>query len=120
MSRHDKTYDRIIALAYFHRYGLSLFPLLMVLIADKINGEIGAKIFAFAWTGGFISYAVWTLVGYRRRWRHIFCSFQNAHRERMTPYNTAWGRIKKSEIYGTVCGSVILGLLFLLCLIAFL
>ena len=116
MSHHDKTYDRIIALAYFHRYGLGLFLLLMVLIARKIDGEV----FAFAWTGGFISYAVWTLVGYRRRWRHIFCSFQNAHRERMTPYNTAWGRIKKSDIYGMFWTFLILGLVFLLCLIAFL
>lgn len=115
MSHHDKMYDRIIALAYFHRYGLHLLQLLL-LMALLFRS---ARAFAFVWSGGFILYGVWTLVGYRRRWRHIFCSFQNAHRERMTPYNIGWGRIKKSEIYGTFWGSMILGLVFLFCVIVY-
>ena len=106
MSRYDKTYDRIIALAYFHRYGLCLLILAMLLFRSAVG-------FIFAWSGGFIAYGIWTLVGYKRRWRHIFCSFQNARRERMTPYNTGWGQIKKSEIYGTFYGSLILGVVFL-------
>lgn len=105
MSHHDKTYDRIIALAYLHRYGLCL----MLLTALLFRSAMG---FAVCWSGGCIAYAVWTLVGYRRRWRHIFCSFQNTRRERMTPYNTGWGRVKKSEIYGIFWGFLILGLVF--------
>lgn len=111
MSRHDKTYDRIIALAYLHRYGLGL-----LFLAILLRSRVG---FLFAWSVGFIAYGVWTLVGYKCRWRHVFCSYQNARRERMTPYNTGWGRIKKAEIYIPFCGHVILGMVLLLCAILY-
>ena len=111
MSRHDKTYDRVIALAYFHRYGwITVMLGLAFLFRDG---------FFFVFSAGLISYAVWTLVGYQRRWRHIFCSFQNAYRERMTPYNTSWGRIKKSDIYGTSATFLVLGLVCLYCAILY-
>jgi hypothetical protein len=111
VSRHDKTYDRIIALAYFHRYGWIAVMLGLAFLFREV--------FFFVFSTGSISYAVWTLVGYKRRWRHILCSFQNAYRERMTPYNASWGRIKKSDIYGTSAIFLVLGLVCLYCAILY-
>ena len=107
MRRNDKTYNGIIALAYFHRYGLIAVLLLAFLFHKR---------FFFVLSFGFIFEAIWTFVGYKRRWRHIFCSFQNPHQEKMTPYNASWWRIKKS-VYGTVSIFLILGLACLCCAI---
>ena len=109
MSRYDKTYNRIIALAYCHRYGWIAVMLGLSFLVRTL--------FFYIWSIGFIAFAVWTLVGYQRRWKHILCSFQNAYRERMTPYNASWGRIKKSDIYGTFAIFLVLGLACLCCAI---
>ena len=109
MSRNDKTYNKIIALAYFHRYGWKAVMLGLAFLSEKG--------FFFVFSFGCIAYAVWTFIGYKRMWRHILCSFQNAYRERMTPYNASWGRIKKSDIYGTFVIYLVLGLACLYCAI---
>ena len=111
MSRNDKTYNRIIALAYFHRYGWIAAMLGLAFLSRRG--------FFFVFSFGCISYAVWTFIGYKLRWRHILCSFQNAYRERMTPYNASWGRIKNSDIYGTFVIFLVLGLVCLYCAILY-
>ena len=111
MSRNDKTYSRIVALAYFHRYG---WIAVMWGVAFLFR-----KGFFFVFAFECIAYAVWTLIGYKRRWRHILCSFQNAYHERMSPYSASWGRIKKSDIYGTFAIFLVLGLVCLCCAIVY-
>lgn len=47
-----------------------------------------------------IAYSIWTLLGYFLNWKHIFCSFQNANHQSMTPNRISWDIIKKSDIFG--------------------
>lgn len=92
MSTHSKMQRRIIILAYFHRYGwlivmmggIALWPVYMLYI-------ISISMFAFS---------IWSFVGYKCKWRHIYCSYQNAYRKEMTPHSIRWHQIKKSDAYG--------------------
>ena len=92
MSRYGNREKKIIALAYFHRYGW--IALLFACVA------IYPKAIFLTWGIGFIAYAIWSYVGYKLRWKHIFCSYQNAYRLSMTPDNIRWGWVKKSDAYG--------------------
>ena len=91
MSRMDSTGRKIIALAYFHRYGWYALMLGCVAIWPMYIMHImgGCSMF----------WAIWTLVGYICEWKHIYCSWQNSHRESMTPHTVRWGHFKKSEVY---------------------
>ena len=68
MSKHSKKENSIIALAYFHRYGWIAILLGCIFIFP------GAVFMIFG--VGFIADAIWSFVGYKCRWKHIFCSYQ--------------------------------------------
>ena len=106
MSKHSKRENRIIALAYLHRYGL-----LIVVLCAAIFSRLRYLIFGI----GFLLYAIWSLVGYKCRWKHIFCSYQNAYRESMTPNNIRWGWVKKSDAYGVPIIFFIFGVVCIVC-----
>ncbi len=97
----DKTYAGIIALAYFHRYGWIAVMFALVLILRE-------TLYVFAVST--IVYAVWTFVGYKCRWRHIFCSYQNAYHAKMTPERIDWDRIEKHDAYGVPVLFLVMGL----------
>jgi len=87
MSKHSGKEKRIIALAYLHRYGWIAIAFLLTLIYPK---------FLFI---SFIAFSIWSFVGYKCRWKHIFCSYQNAYHIKMTPDSIDWNWIKKSDAY---------------------
>ena len=92
MSKHSKRENRIIALAYLHRYGF----LIGMVVCAAVFSQVRYLIFGI----GFLLYAIWSFVGYKLRWKHIFCSYQNAYHKSMTPNNIRWGWVKKSDAYG--------------------
>ena len=94
----------IIALAYFHRYGWLAVIFVLVLIFQE-------TFYVFA--ASMIGYAVWTFVGYKCRWRHIFCSYQNAGHRKMTPERIDWDSMKKYDAYGLPVVFLVLGLMCL-------
>lgn len=49
---------------------------------------------------GCVLFAVYELVGYICRWKHIYCSYQNAYHQKMTPNNIRWHTVKKTDAYG--------------------
>lgn len=99
---------RIVALAYFHRYGWIALAAIATAVTGRPLLSLGVC---------FLAYALYTLIGYRLKWRHIFCSNQNAHHRAMTPESVQWNTVKKKDIYGI---SLVFGLLGLcLCLIYF-
>ena len=102
MSRMNKTTKKIIALAYFHRYGW----IAVMMICFAIWSEQMMCILSV----GSIAFAIWSLIGYNRKWKHIYCSFQNAYHQKMTPNNIQWHKIKKSDAYGVPLIFLILGL----------
>ncbi len=108
MSKSDTTAKKIIILAYFHRYGW---------IAAML-GCIGCiaiwpEQMLYSLSISAIAFSIWSFVGYKLKWRHIYCSFQNAYREKMTPHSTRWSQIKKSDAYGVPLIFLIIGLMLL-------
>lgn len=98
-------------LAYLHRF---VFPILIFAVPlcfsdERSNLLLGIGI-------GCIVYALYSLLGYVLRWKHIYCSYQNAYHEEMTPHNVNWGKIKKSDAYGI---PLIFGVLGIACVCVF-
>ena len=84
----DSIYNRIITLAYLHRYGWMIIMAITVAVTRKLY-----------WAGVFfIMFGIWTFIGYRLRWRHIGCSWQNAYRRSVNPYNIRWSEVSKDAI----------------------
>jgi ribose/xylose/arabinose/galactoside ABC-type transport system permease subunit len=82
----------IIALALLHRCGWFGVMLLMVgVFNDYVTHVL---------TGGSLIYSVWTFVGYKCKWKHIFCSYQDAYHCKMTPGAIDWDWIEKKDAYG--------------------
>ena len=82
-----------IALAYVYRY---VFP-----VAILILPMIFARNSMLLWTGVcFLIFALYSVVGYLLRWKHIYCAFQNAYFKKMTPGNIHWGAVRKRDAYG--------------------
>ena len=65
----------VMALAYGHRY---VFPVLI----PGCSIHFGTKETVMLLLGiGLLIYAAYSLAGYLLRWKHIFCSYQNAYQK---------------------------------------
>lgn len=84
----------IILLAYLHRYA---YPLLAVILPLLTQSKMNAVLYMGI---AFILLALYDFLGFKFRWIHIFCSYQNAYHKRMTPDHINWNSIKKSDAYG--------------------
>ncbi len=60
---------------------------------------------------GIIGYGIYWFIGYRLRWRHIYCIHQSFSRIKMTPDNCDWDTFPKSEAYGLPAFFVIFGMI---------
>lgn len=109
MSKMDGTENKIITLAYLHRYGWIAIMLVCIMIwIEQIFYIMGA---------GFIGFSIWSFIGYKRKWKHIYCSYQDAHREAMTPHSIQWHKIKKSEAIGSPLVFLAVGIISLILMI---
>ena len=90
----------IIALAYFHRYGWIALLLLSLYLFPHAS-----VLFVFS-----ILYSVWTFIGYKYNWKHVFCSFQNMNHQKMTPNSISWDLIKKSDVWCIILIFAFLGI----------
>lgn len=86
--------------ALLYRY---LFLLAIIIVPSCIaklfyeNTRYGVSL----WVGIMcILYATYSLIGYLCKWKHIFCAFQNAYHQKMTPNHINWNKIKKRDAYG--------------------
>ena len=111
MSKGTEREKRIIAMAYFHRYGwiaammacIAIWPKQMFLILSV----------------ACLSFSVWSFIGYKKKWKHIYCSFQNSYHQKMTPNNIQWHRVKKSDAYGVPLIFLIIGLACLVVIVLY-
>lgn len=103
-----KTRNRlIIALALGYRFGC---PMLMLFV-PLFSGEN-----LFLWLGiCSTAYALYSLIGYKLRWKHIFCAHQCLHRKEMTPDNIRWGMVRKSDLCAVIVIFGVLGLTMIVC-----
>lgn len=53
----------------------------LALLPVLFNNEAGLLAMGI----GFVLLALYGFIGYTRRWKHIYCSLQSAHRRKMTP-----------------------------------
>ena len=99
----------IILLAYLHRY---VYPLLVVVLPLLAESKMNAVLYMGI---AFILIALYDFLGFKFRWIHIFCSYQNAYHQRMTPDQILWSKIKKTDAYGVPAVFSLVGLAMLLC-----
>lgn len=86
--------------AFLYRYA---FPIAIIAVPNVIVKLFyeNAKESLFLWVGIMsILFAGYSLIGYVCKWKHIFCAFQNAYHEKMTPEHINWNRIEKRDAYG--------------------
>ena len=103
--RNRESFIKLLAL--MHRY---LYLPLIFLLSLKVGDERCLLLIGI----GLILYAVYSIVGYRLYWKHIFCSWQNAHRKEMTPDRIRWGAISKTDAYGAPVIFAIMGVFMIL------
>lgn len=58
-------------------------------------------------------FSAYELIGYLCKWKHIFCSFQNAYHQKMTPDKIDWEKVSKIDAYMipfflAICGIILL------------
>ena len=111
MSKVKAKENKIKASAYFHRYGW----IAVIMICVVIWTEQMMLIFSC----GSIAFSIWSFIGYKMKWTHIYCSFQNAYHQKMTPNNIQWHKIKKSDAYGVPLIFFVLGIAFIFVMILY-
>ena len=47
---------------------------------------------------GFIAFALYTFLGYKCQWKHIYLAFQEMQRSKMTPNRIQWNTIKTGTV----------------------
>ena len=102
----------VMALAYMHRY---LFPIALGLLPVLIATIIGKDSLFILYGCAFLAYGLYDIIGYKCKWRHIYCSYQNANRRKMTPNHIHWDEVKKSDIYAM---AAVMGVLGVACIVA--
>lgn len=43
---------------------------------------------------GFLAFALYSIIGYKCRWDHIYLAFQEMQKQRMTPNNIRWDTVR--------------------------
>ena len=61
-----------------------------------------------------IVFGLYQFIGYKCKWKHIFCSYQNIYHKKMTPDKINWSKVKKSDAYGLPIIFGILGILIII------
>lgn len=114
--RQRNTVIKTIALLYRYVFLLAIF--IIPLWITKLFYENSRYGFCL-WFGIMsILYAAYSLIGYLCKWKHIYCAFQNAYRQEMTPDRINWNKIKKSDAYGIP--TIFFALGFMLIIVSFL
>lgn len=97
-------------LAIFNRYA---FPVLAVFGPVVLARLLGWDLMIPLGIGCHV-FGAYQLIGYKRRWDHIYCSIQLFKRRQMTPQSINWDSITKFDATALPIAFVILGTLALL------
>ena len=106
MSKMHTTSLTVILLAYFHRYVWIAIMIGCMLIWPALSLHILCA--------GFLIFSIWSFIGYKCKWKHIYCSHQNSSRQKMTPNAIHWNEIDKREAYGIPLIFFVIGLMGLI------
>ena len=89
---------RIKAWAFFVRYGMLLGIPLPGLVIRTFTEARCARWLGVA--GGCVFFSLYYLIGYLLRWTHMYCVYQDAYHQKMTPDRVDWSKIRKTDAYG--------------------
>lgn len=82
---------------FFIRY---IIPFVMVLVplifAPVFGGTKGALIVIGIL---FLLYAGYLLLGYFKKWTHIFCYYQSLDRKPLTPDKVDWSKLRQGDVF---------------------
>lgn len=88
-----RSYTAVLILAYLHRYGfIGIFALPFLWARNQRTYLLSMGIGCCIW-------AAYDIIGYLRRWKHIFCSWQSASHKEMTPHHIQWRNIRKRDTF---------------------
>ena len=100
-AKRSPAHRRVVALAYFHRFGWIALIAIAMAATKRPLPSMGA---------GCLAMAAHTLLGRLLRWKHVFCSYQSMYHKAMTPESIRWDTVKKRDVYGVSAVLAILGL----------
>lgn len=101
-----------IALGYFTRWYLVVFSILSASLLRNNAAFLTIGII-------FIVCGVHLFVGYKLKWKHILCAYQNWYHEKMNPDLNNWSSLKKSDVYGVPILFIVLGVLGIIAVLLF-
>ena len=110
-----KSYNGTIALAYFHRFFLvltlpSFVTSVLIFGYNPVPAVISMAVPVFL-------YSIYSVVGCIFKWSHIYCSYQHAAKQKMTPTYIRWNDMPFSEKYGVPMFLGIVSLMMVLAVI---
>lgn len=94
----------IVFLALFHRYFCHFIFLALLFLLGRPKRQLVLLMGVY-----LLLYAMYSYVGYALRWKHIYCSYQNARNARMTPDRIDWNTVGKSDCVGVPMILALLG-----------
>lgn len=101
---------KVEKLALLNRY---VFPIVAIigpmLVAWLLKGDVLIPLGL-----GCYVFGAYQLIGYKKRWDHIYCSIQLFRKQRMTPENIQWDRVRAFDATALPIAFVVLGTLALL------
>ena len=106
MSKTKERNQRVRFLALFHRYGIIVLVVATLAVCMKLRCNYLLLILGV----GFLLLAMWDTAGYFLRWRHVYCAWQNAKKQRMTPNDIRWGTVDKREYFTCVVIDAVMGI----------
>ena len=106
MSKMQDRGRRVRFLALCHRYGIIVLVVAALAVCMKLRCNYLLLILGV----GFLLLAAWDTAGYFLRWRHVYCSWQNAKKRKMTPNDIRWGTVDKKEYFLCVILNVVVGI----------
>ena len=103
----ERTKKRIKLMAALIRYPIPV----MIIFQGLLWGWVfrSTRAVTVSMGVGFICFGIYEIIGYRLKFRHIFCANQNMHHRKMTPEHCEWESIPKSECYGLPAIEIIIG-----------
>ena len=106
MSKLQDRNQRVRALALFCRYGIIAIIVAGLVVCMKLRRDYLLLIMGV----GLLLLAAWNTAGYFFRWRHVYCSWQNAKKQRMTPHDIRWGTVDRKEFFACVALDAVMGI----------
>ena len=106
MSKMQDRSRRVRVLALFCRHGIIAIIVAALVVCMKLRRDYLLLIMGV----GFLLFAAWNTTGYFLRWRHVYCAWQNAKKQRMTPNDIRWGTVDRKEFFVCVALDAVMGI----------